>query len=48
VITEKAMRSGLKSILVGYGISNLNKMRKALREVSGEMLLKKFLRIYYF
>ena len=45
-INEKATRSGLQRTLVRYGISNLNKMRKALEEASGEKAPKKSFKDY--
>jgi len=45
-INEKATRSGLHRTLVRYGLSNLNKMRKALEEASGETTPKKSFKDY--
>lgn len=45
-INEKATRSGLHRMLVRYGLSNLNTMRKALEETTGEKTPKKRFKDY--
>ena len=45
-INDKATRSGLHRTLVRYGLSSLNKMRKALEEENGEQAPKKSFKDY--